>query len=45
VSETGEHRSWHEFGRGMCLYCGWYCIDCPKGVATCKCKADKGESK
>lgn len=32
------HRSWHEFERGWCLWCGWHCADCPKDVATCKCK-------
>ena len=31
------HESWHVFIRGMCLYCGWHCDDCPVGVATCKC--------
>jgi hypothetical protein len=31
------HPYWHRFTKGMCLYCGYYCIDCPKGVAACKC--------
>lgn len=31
------HKSWHSFEKGLCLYCGWYCADCPVGVATCKC--------
>lgn len=35
--KSDEHKSWHKFDRGMCLYCGWYCINCPVGVATCKC--------
>lgn len=36
-SKKDEHKSWHVFVRGLCLYCGWHCDDCPIGVATCKC--------
>ena len=38
-----EHQVWHRFEKGMCSVCGWHCIDCPKGVATCKCKPSKEE--
>ena len=31
------HLSWHRLRKGMCLTCGYHCIDCPKGVASCKC--------
>jgi hypothetical protein len=38
ASRSFEHKSWHKFEKGLCLYCGWHCEDCPKDVATCKCK-------
>lgn len=38
IAKKDEHKSWHKFERGGCLYCGWQCIDCPNDVATCKCK-------
>lgn len=39
IERSGEHQFWHRFERGLCLYCGWYCYDCPNDVATCKCKS------
>jgi hypothetical protein len=41
---TDEYKHWHKFLKGMCLYCGWFCIDCPKDVATCKCNPPKAMS-
>lgn len=43
ITRVGEHKSWHTFEKGMCMYCGWYCIDCPEGVTTCKCVAENSE--
>lgn len=38
VERKNEHKKWHNsWIRGGCLNCGWYCEDCPIGVATCKC--------
>lgn len=31
------HKYWHRYQKGMCLYCGYHCIDCPNDVASCKC--------
>lgn len=36
-ARSSEHKKYHKFSRGGCLYCGWHCIDCPNDVATCKC--------
>lgn len=38
---SDEHEFWHRFEKGICLWCGWYCIDCPIGVATCKCESEE----
>lgn len=40
-NRASEHKTWHRFERGLCLYCGWYCADCPNDVATCKCEEEK----
>ncbi len=38
VERKDEHKKWHsDWLRGGCGYCGYYCNDCPVGVATCKC--------
>ncbi len=36
-SKASKHKKRHEFIRGGCGYCGWYCIDCSDDVVTCKC--------
>jgi hypothetical protein len=38
ISRASEHQSWHRFVKGLCLYCGWYCEDCPVSITTCKCE-------
>jgi len=43
ANKASEHKSWHVFRRGGCLYCGWHCDDCPNDVATCKCTFTKEE--
>lgn len=35
--KSNLHLSWHIFQKGLCLYCGYYCDDCPNDVVTCKC--------
>jgi hypothetical protein len=42
-NRANEHKSWHQFVRGGCLWCHYGCDDCPNGVATCKCKVSKEE--
>lgn len=31
------HKIWHRFSKGMCAFCGCYCVDCPDSIITCKC--------
>lgn len=34
---TATHKRHHRYEGGGCGYCGFHCIDCPPGVAVCKC--------
>lgn len=36
------HPHWHRFSRGGCIYCGYYCIDCPTAFTACKCTPKSG---
>lgn len=45
TDKAKEHKKRHKFVRGGCIYCGWYCLDCPDYVATCKCIPKDSEDK